>query len=64
MMVAATIDLSKASSAASSGVTGVDFSFTLTTSDFDQPVTVEAPASAKPIQDLLSAIMGSGGLSL
>ena len=62
MMLASTINLSKDSSAASSGVTGIDFSVTLTTSNFDQPVTVQAPASAKPIQDLLTVIMGSGGL--
>jgi hypothetical protein len=64
MMVAATMDLSKDSSAAASGVTGIDFSLTLTTSNFDQPVTVQPPSPTKPIQDLLQALTSSGGLGL
>jgi hypothetical protein len=67
MQIASTIDLSSDKSAAASGVQSIDFSFTLTMNNFDQAVTVEAPANAKPIQDLITAITnatGSGGLGL
>jgi hypothetical protein len=64
MQMASTIDLSKDTSAAASGVQSVDFSLDLTMSNFDQPVTVEAPANPKPIQDLITALTGSGGLQL
>jgi hypothetical protein len=61
MQIASTIDLSKDPSAKSSGVTGIDFSFTLTMDKFDQPVTVTPPTGAKPLQDLIQALMGSSG---
>jgi hypothetical protein len=64
MQIAATIDLSKDTQSAASGVQSVDFSLTLTMNNFDQAVTVQAPTSAKPIQDLVNALMGSGGLQL
>ena len=64
MQLASSIDLSNDPTSQKDGITGVDFSLNVTMGDFDKAVTVEPPASAKPIQDLLQALMGSGGLSL
>ena len=61
MQIASTIDLSNDPSAKSSGVTGIDFNFTLTMDKFDQAVTVTPPTGAKPLQDLIQALMGSSG---
>jgi hypothetical protein len=62
MQLASTIDLSKDTQATASGVQSIDFSVTLTMSNFDQAVTVQAPTGAKPLQDLIQALTGSGGL--
>jgi hypothetical protein len=59
MQIASTIDLSNDPSAKTSGVTGIDFSFTLTMDKFDQSVTVTPPTGTKPLQDLIQALMGS-----
>jgi hypothetical protein len=61
MVLASTIDLSSDPTAQKDGVTGVDLSVTLTLDKFDQPVTVTPPASTKPLQDLIQALMGASG---
>jgi hypothetical protein len=61
MTLASSIDLSGDASAKKSGITSVDVSVTLTLNKFDEPVTVTAPTGAKPLQDLIQALMGSSG---
>jgi hypothetical protein len=58
---AATMDFSGNADAAAQGLKSISFNFGLTLSNFDEPVTVEPPSSAKPFQDLLQALMGSSG---
>jgi osmotically-inducible protein OsmY len=64
MALAVSVDLSKDAQASAQGLQSADLGFTVTVADFDQPVTVEAPANAKPFQDLMNAVLGSGGLQL
>ena len=62
--LAVTADLSKDAQAAAQGLQSADVNFTVTVADFDQPFTVAAPTGAKPFQDLMNALLGSGGLQL
>lgn len=46
------------------GLESVDFSMTMNMSDYDQDFAVEAPADAKPFDQLFNDLMQSGGLNL
>lgn len=60
-----TFDMSRLAEAdreGAQGIDSVDFSGTIGLSNFDEPVTVEAPANPLPFTDLMNAIMQSGVL--
>lgn len=46
------------------GLESMDFSMTMTMSDYNKDFTVEKPADAKPFDQLFNDLMQSGGLSL
>jgi hypothetical protein len=46
------------------GVTGMTMKMTATMSNFDEPVTVEAPANAKSIDSLMEQILGGATLGI
>ena len=46
------------------GVEGMTMKLTVTMSDFNEPVTVEAPANAKPIDTLMEQMLGGMTLGI
>lgn len=64
MATVVSMDFSAQADAQAQGLQSATINLALQMADFDQPVTVEPPAGAKPFQDLMNSLMGSGGLPL